>query len=59
MQQGLGEQVALLLERDEESEARLGELGYRFFTSIHALRHYVEELLNVDLDGDGIIGPTS
>lgn len=59
MQQGLGDQVALLLERDEDSEARLGELGYRFFTSVKALRHYVEELLNVDLDGDGIIGPTS
>ena len=59
IQEGLGEQVALLLERDEESEARLGELGYRFFTSISALRHHVEVLLNVDLDGDGVIGPLS
>ena len=57
MQQGPGEQVALLLERDEESEARLGQMSYRFFTSTAALRHYVEELLNVDLDGDGVIGP--
>lgn len=57
MQRGLGEKVALLLERDEETEARLGELGYRFFTSRHALDHYVEELLNIDLDGDGVIGP--
>ncbi|MGB5756037.1 MAG: hypothetical protein WBM50_03910, partial [Acidimicrobiales bacterium] len=59
MQRGLGEKVALLLERDEETEARLGELGYRFFTSRHALEHYVEELLNIDLDGDGVIGPAA
>ena len=32
MQRGLGEKVALLLDRDEETESRLGELGYRFFT---------------------------
>ena len=59
MQRGLGEKVALLLERDEETESRLGELGYRFFTSRKALDHYVEELLNLDLDGDGVIGPLS
>ncbi len=58
MQVGRSEKVALLLERDEETEARLGELGYRFFTSQEALRHYVEELLNIDLDGDGVIGGT-
>lgn len=56
MQVGRTEKVALLLTPDEESEARLGELGYRFFTSEQALRHYVEELLNVDLDDDGTIG---
>lgn len=58
MQQGLSEKVALLLEKDEETESRLGELGFRFFTSRGALSHYVEELLNLDLDGDGVIGPT-
>ncbi len=29
---------------------------YRFFTDERSLRHYVEELLNVDLDGDGVVG---
>ena len=57
MQQGKSQKVALILEPDGESEERLGELGYRFFTSIGSLHHYVEELLNVDLDGDGTIGP--
>ncbi len=57
MQRGLVEKIALLLERDEEAESRLGELGYRFFTSRQSLEHYVEELLNIDLDGDGVIGP--
>lgn len=56
MQQGMSEQVALLIESDNESEERLGELGYRFFTTTGSLRHYVEELLNIDLDGDGIVG---
>jgi hypothetical protein len=59
MQQGLSEKVALLLEQDEETESRLGQLGYRFFTSRTALSHYVEELLDIDLDGDGIVGPAS
>lgn len=56
MQVGRSEKVALILERDEETEARLGELGYRFFTSTEALRHYVEELLNLDQDDDSFIG---
>lgn len=56
MQAGRSEKVALVLERDEETESRLGELGYRFFTSRESLGHYVEELLNIDLDGDGHIG---
>ncbi len=56
LQVGRTEKVALVLSRDEETEARLGELGYTFFTSELALRHYIEKLLNVDLDGDGIIG---
>lgn len=56
MQVGRSERVALVLDRDEEAEARLGELGYRFFTSRKGLHHYVEELLNVDLDGDGVVG---
>lgn len=56
MQIEKSERVALLLDRDEEAEARLGELGFRFFTSERALRMYVEELLNADLDGDGVVG---
>ncbi len=35
------------------------ELGFRFFTSRQAFEHYVEELLNIDLDGEGLIGPVS
>ena len=56
MQTGKSEKVALILEPDEESEARLGQLGYRFFTTVEGLRHYVEELLNLDLDGVGVVG---
>lgn len=56
MQVGRSQRIALVLERDEETEARLSELDYRFFTDIRGLRHYVEELLNLDLDGDGVIG---
>lgn len=60
LQVGRSEKVALVLSRDEETEARLGALGYRFFMSEQALRHYVEELLNVDLDGYGVVGdPTT
>jgi hypothetical protein len=57
MQEGRSEPIALILERDEEAEARLGELGYRFFTTDQAVRHYIEVLLNIDLDGDGVVGP--
>ncbi len=56
VQVGMSEQVALLLEPDAESEARLGELGYRFFTSEESLRHYLEVLLDRDIDGDGHVG---
>lgn len=56
LQTGMSEKVALLLETDEESESRLGELGYRFFTTEEAFWHYVEELLEMDLDGDGVVG---
>lgn len=59
LQVGRSEKVALVLSRDEETEARLGALGYRFFTSEQGLRHYVEELLNVDLDGDDVVGDPS
>jgi hypothetical protein len=57
MQAERTEKVALVLGRDEETEARLSELGYRFFTSEAALVQYVEQLLNVDLDEDGLVGP--
>ena len=56
MQTGRTERVALVLEPDAETEARLGALGFRFFRSHRELHGYVEELLNTDLDGDGIIG---
>ncbi len=56
IQAGLSEKVALLLDHDSEMEARLGSLGYRFFTDIPDLWWYIEELVNVDIDGDGIVG---
>lgn len=54
---GLTEPVAYLAERDEELERRLGELGWRFYIDEIGLWRYFEEILGVDLDGDGIIGP--
>lgn len=50
------EPAALLLGPSSESEAHLGERGYRFFTSRRKLVWYLEELLGVDIDGDQIIG---
>jgi len=56
VQPGLTEPVALLLSPDAEIEERLGELGYRFFTSRQKLVWYLEELLGLDIDGDTVIG---
>ena len=56
LQEGFSEPVALLLEPDEEMETRLGELGFRFFTSIERLYWYLEKVLGRDLDGDGVVG---
>jgi hypothetical protein len=55
-QEGLTQPVALLLEPNEEMEARLGALGYRFFTSKEKLVWYLETLLGVDIDGDATVG---
>lgn len=41
---------------DGAMETRLGELGYRFFTSRKRLVWYLEELLGRDIDGDSILG---
>jgi hypothetical protein len=59
LQEGLTEPIALLLEPDEEMETRLGELGFRFFTSAERLNWYLEKVLGRDLDGDGIVGVPS
>jgi len=56
VQEGLTEPVAFLAEADAEAESRLGELGYRFFTSLERLVWYLEELVGVDIDGDGELG---
>jgi hypothetical protein len=56
IQPGLTEPVAFLLERDEEMESRLGELGYRFFLTKDRLIWYMEEIVGVDIDGDEIVG---
>jgi hypothetical protein len=58
LRQGLTDPVAYLLEPDEDMERRLGQLGFRFFvTEEPPLRHHFEEVLGVDLDHDGVIGP--
>ncbi len=56
IQQGRTQPVALLLEPDAEMESRLGELGYRFFVSKTRLISHLEDLLGLDIDGDGIVG---
>ena len=56
IQTGRAEPVALLLAPDPETEAHLGERGYRFFTSTRRLVWHLEELLGVDIDGDQVIG---
>jgi hypothetical protein len=56
LRSGLTGPVAFLAERDEELERRLGELGWRFYVDEAALWRYLEELLGVDLDGDGVVG---
>jgi hypothetical protein len=56
VQVGLSQPLAYLAEPDETMEARLGELGYRFFTDRHRLGWHFEHLLGRDLDGDGIVG---
>ncbi|MCY3926180.1 MAG: hypothetical protein OXG52_11875 [bacterium] len=56
VQPGRTDPVVLLLTSDSEAEARLGELGYRFFTTRQRLLWYLEELLGVDIDGDKVIG---
>lgn len=56
IQTGRTEPVALLLAPDPETEAHLGERGYRFFTSTRRLVWHLEELLGIDIDGDQVIG---
>ncbi len=43
IQEGYSESVALLLNEDEHTEARVSEAGYRFFTSTASLRNYIEK----------------
>ncbi len=42
IQEGYSQPVALLLNESPETEVRVAEAGYRFFTSIEALRTYIE-----------------
>jgi hypothetical protein len=56
LQAGRGGPVALLLEPDAEMEARLGQLGYRFFVSVEDLVRHVEAVVGLDLDRDGHVG---
>ncbi|MDP9372678.1 MAG: DUF262 domain-containing protein [Chloroflexota bacterium] len=43
IQEGYSQPVALLLNESQETEVRVGEVGYRFFTSPEALRTYIEQ----------------
>jgi hypothetical protein len=41
LQPGLSEPVALLIDEDQETEEIVGQAGFRFFTSVEALKAYV------------------
>ena len=56
VQHGRTQPVAFLLESDEEMQARLSELGYRFFTTKDRFVWYLEEIFGADIDGDAMIG---
>jgi hypothetical protein len=56
LQTGLTQPLAFLLEPDEQMEARLGELGYRFYAEYDKLVWHLEEVTGVDIDADGSIG---
>lgn len=56
VQPELSEPVAFLVEGDREMEERLNELGFRFFTEVEKLVWYLEDLVGVDIDGDGEAG---
>ena len=56
IQPGRAEPVALLLAPDPDTEAHLGERGYRFFASLRKLVWHLEERLGVDIDGDEVVG---
>lgn len=56
VQAGLTQPVAYLTERSDELQGRFGELGWRCYTDEAALRRYFEEILGIDLDGDGVVG---
>jgi hypothetical protein len=50
IQEEYSEPVALLLERDEATEAALNTAGYRFFTSADPLYHYLRAAHNGSSD---------
>ena len=56
IQPGRTEPVALLFEPDPETQAHLGEIGYRYFTDTRKLVWHLEELLGIDIDGDQVVG---
>ena len=52
LQPGRGQKIAFLLEHDDSTEKRLTTLGYRFFTSVDALKAYALRLFG-DLPENG------
>lgn len=54
LQPGRGQKIAFLLEHDDSTEKRLTTLGYRFFTSVDALKAYAMRLSgDLPENGDG------
>lgn len=47
MQEGLSDPVALLINEERETEEIVSRAGYRFFTSVGALKEYVAQELSV------------
>lgn len=47
LQPGLSQPVALLINEDQETEEIVAQAGFRFFTSVGALKNYVEQELSM------------
>jgi len=46
LQEGYSQPIALILDADDQKAAMLNQAGYRFFTSIEAIRRYLKEQID-------------